>query len=189
MLGDLLMQWPIDLSPAYSRYSTTYQVDFDDFDAVQSNPKLGSILAGLDWPATLAPPSSPSPPTLDHFFLLPLVRLGYYKKLYAKLLKSTQEGRSDHVLLVNANAQIDGLIARCEEAKSRSVVLENGGTLPLSPSFRLEQPALPVKEEVTPEPAAAPVVDPQVGVAVAGPRSNERSSGESARVEDSSSSR
>lgn len=182
------MQWPIDLSPAYSRYSTTYQVDFDRFDAVQSNEKLGPILAGLDWPGTIARPASPSPPTLDQLFQLPLVRLGYYKKLYTKLLKSTQEGRSDHALLVNANEQIDRLICRCEEAKGRSVVLENGGTLPLTPSASFKLPRLPVQDSLS-EPVSAEAAPSPIGMALSGPASNDRSSGDSARVEDSSSSR
>lgn len=183
-LGDLLMRWITDLSPAYTRYSTTYQVDFDRYDPVQTNAKLGPVLSALHHPSTLPPAADSAPPTLDLLFSLPVVRLGYYKKLYTKLLRSTQEGRSDHALLTDANIQLDHLIARCDEAKARSVVLENGGTLPLktSPSPR-EQPR--IVEQRAPEPAAAP--GPQVGVALGGARSEERSSGESARVASSSS--
>lgn len=183
-LGDLLMRWITDLSPAYTRYSTTFQVDFDRYDPVQSNAKLGPILSALNHPSTLPPSVDSAPPSLDLLFSLPVVRLGYYKKLYTKLLRSTQEGRSDHALLTDANNQLDHLIARCEEAKARSVVLENGGTLPLktSPSLR-QQPR--VLEERAPEPAAAP--GPQVGVALGGPRSEERSSDESGRAASSSS--
>lgn len=183
------MRWITDLSPAYTRYSTTFQVDFDAYDAVQSNVKLGPILSALTWPNTLPlPPSSPdtASPSLDQLFLLPVVRLSYYKKLYTKLLKSTQEGRSDHALLLDANEQLDHLVARCEEAKSRSVVLENGGTLPLKLSPSLRKPAM--LEERLPEPEAAPApASASVGVALGGPRSEERSSGESGRAASSSS--
>ncbi|KAF7320401.1 hypothetical protein MKEN_00824900 [Mycena kentingensis (nom. inval.)] len=47
--------------------------------------------------------------TLDGLFLLPKARLKYYRKLYARLLKSTTPGRSDHRLLVGALDKLDRL--------------------------------------------------------------------------------
>lgn len=132
------MRWISDIEPAYSRYTTTFLTSFDAFPPVQSNPRLHEILATLSWPGTLPLPLPPVPadvdfplppstrtPSLDDFFQLPIVRLKYYKKLYAKLLKSTQEGRSDHVLLVGANERLDALLVKCELAMERSVVKEN----------------------------------------------------------------
>ncbi|GAA5999679.1 hypothetical protein JCM10207_005866 [Rhodosporidiobolus poonsookiae] len=121
-LGDLLMRWISDIEPAYTRYATTIQLDFDLYTPVQSNPKLGPILASLPFPASLPPPSQPEPVTLDRLFSLPLHRIKYYQRLYAKLLRSTQEGRSDHALLVSANEKLARLDALCDEGTQRSVV-------------------------------------------------------------------
>lgn len=121
------MRWITDLEPAYARYANTYQTSFDFFEPVQANPRLLPILHSLPWPATLLPPNpqrdgSETYVSLDVLFLLPTERLAYYKRLYARLLKSTQEGRSDHALLVAANERLDHLLELCEEAKTRSVV-------------------------------------------------------------------
>ncbi|KWU42010.1 hypothetical protein RHOSPDRAFT_21929 [Rhodotorula sp. JG-1b] len=120
-LGDLLMRWVDDIEPAYTRYATTYALDYDSFEPVQSNPNLAPILAQLDWPASL-PPSSQTGVSLDRLFELPLYRVQYYQRLYAKLLRSTQEGRSDHALLVSANEKLAHLESLCEQGKQRSVL-------------------------------------------------------------------
>ncbi|GAA5983766.1 hypothetical protein JCM10908_005916 [Rhodotorula pacifica] len=123
-LGDLLMRWVDDVEPAYTRYATTYALDYDSFDPVQSNGNLAPILAELEWPASL--PSQREREragvTLDRLFELPMYRVQYYQRLYAKLLRSTQEGRSDHALLVSANEKLAQLEALCEEGKGRSVL-------------------------------------------------------------------
>jgi hypothetical protein len=117
------MRWITDIEPAYSRYGSTLLLDFDSYPPVQSNPKLLPILSSLPWPGTL--PSSDqydsSLVTLDRLFELPVHRIKYYKKLYVKLLKSTQEGRSDHALLVTANEKLAKLEKLAEEGSSRSV--------------------------------------------------------------------
>ena len=48
-------------------------------------------------------------------FLLPKVRLKYYKKLYNRLLKSTTPGRSDHRLLIGALDKLDRLLSTLED--------------------------------------------------------------------------
>jgi hypothetical protein len=65
--------------------------------------------------------SLPDSPTIDSLFALPLERLHYYQKLYAKLLKSTQPGRSDHRLLVGANEKLDSLLIKGEASIERLV--------------------------------------------------------------------
>jgi hypothetical protein len=125
-LGDLLMRWITDIEPAYSRYGSTLLLDFDSYAPVQSNPKLAPILSSLPWPGTLPSfdqygLSSPQV-SLDVLFELPVHRIRYYKKLYAKLLRSTQEGRSDHALLVTANDKLAKLEKLAEEGKKRSVL-------------------------------------------------------------------
>lgn len=125
-LGDLLMRWIGDLEPAYTRYATNYRTGFDLFQPVQTNPKLGPILDALSWPATLAAPlSSSTPVTLDVLFSLPAERLVYYSKLYARLLKSTQEGRSDHALLVAANERLTALLGIVDDSRRLSVLPED----------------------------------------------------------------
>ncbi|GAA6043479.1 hypothetical protein JCM8097_000730 [Rhodosporidiobolus ruineniae] len=121
-LGDLLMRWISDIEPAYTRFATTYQLDYDSYSAVQSNPKLQPILDSLPYPPSLPPSDSSSAVTLDGLFSLPVHRVRYYQKLYAKLLRSTQEGRSDHALLVAANEKLARLEIACEEGKGRSVL-------------------------------------------------------------------
>lgn len=127
-LGDLLMRWISDIEPAYTRYATTISLDFDSYDPVQSNSKLAPILGSLPWPSSL-----PSPPsggdavvTMDRLFELPFYRVRYYQRLYAKLLRSTQEGRSDHALLVSANEKLAKLEELCEEGRNRSVLGPGG---------------------------------------------------------------
>ncbi|TNY23593.1 hypothetical protein DMC30DRAFT_347200, partial [Rhodotorula diobovata] len=121
-LGDLLMRWIDEIEPAYTRYAATLQSGYDTHAPVQSNPRLAPILASLPWPSTLpllsddpaaAPAPAPGPTvTLDALFALPVTRVGYYQRLYAKLLRSTQEGRSDHALLVSANDKLRRLAAQ-----------------------------------------------------------------------------
>jgi hypothetical protein len=66
--------------------------------------------------ATLPPPSASSTNlsspvwTLDELFLLPKGRLKYFKKLYGRLLKGTQPGRSDYKLLAGAAETLDKLL-------------------------------------------------------------------------------
>jgi hypothetical protein len=97
-----------DLEAPYTRYCTTYTTSFDTWDPVQSNPNLPAVLEELS--NNIDPPSGSDRWSLDLLFGLPRVRLKYYKKLYARLLKSTQAGRSDHKLLVGANEKLDDLL-------------------------------------------------------------------------------
>lgn len=186
------MRWITDLTPAYSRFSSNYQVDFDSFEPVQRNEKLGPILSSLEWPGTLPRSDTSASPTMDQLFSLPVHRIAYYKKLYTKLLKSTQPGRSDHKLLVNANDQLDRLANECREGKERSVVLMNGGPLPLRVPTEASLPPLPPpprnfhpQPELPKLPSSVEVDQDTVGNAT--PRSEERSSGDSRRMNSSAS--
>jgi hypothetical protein len=101
-----------DLEPAYAKYATDFLTGFDDWSAVTKNTILPGILQDI----TVSTP--PTPPlgqwSLDALFLLPYTRLRYYRKLYARLLRSTKEGRSDHRLLVVANQRLEGLVTQIE---------------------------------------------------------------------------
>lgn len=96
-----------DLEPAYGRYATVFMTGFDNYAPVAKNSTLPSILVDV------TAKSPPTPPleqwTLDSLFLLPYHRLRYYRKLYARLLQNTTEGRSDHRLLLAANQKLEGL--------------------------------------------------------------------------------
>jgi hypothetical protein len=103
-----------DLEGPYSKYCDAFATGFDQWDVIQNNTKLPPILAELS--TAIPPPPNTEPPiwTLDALFLLPRTRLKYYKKLYARLLKSTNPGRSDHRLLMNATETLDTLFVRAE---------------------------------------------------------------------------
>lgn len=101
-----------DLEPAYSKYATSYLTGFDNFQPILANQLLPAILIDI---SSSNPPSAPLEQwTLDALFLLPFARLRYYRKLYARLLRSTKEGRSDHRLLLVANQRLEGLVSQIE---------------------------------------------------------------------------
>lgn len=109
-----------DLETPYTNYCYKYCCGFDNWELVSSNTRLPSIIAAFS--TALPPPTSlitspDDPPlwTLDALFLLPKLRLKYYKKLYSRLLKSTVPGRSDHRLLVGALDKLDGLLDTLEQ--------------------------------------------------------------------------
>ena len=106
------MRWIDDLEPAYHKYSSTYLGGFDSFSGVTRNILLPDIL--LDISSSNPPPAPLEQWTLDALFLLPFTRLRYYRKLYARLLRSTKEGRSDHRLLVVANQRLEALVELVE---------------------------------------------------------------------------
>ncbi|KAL1409909.1 hypothetical protein Q8F55_003908 [Vanrija albida] len=136
-LGDLLMRWIDDLEPSYGRYGTIYLAGFDSYLPVSGNPALAPILDEV----TISCP--PSPPverwTLDALFILPYTRLRYYRKLYTRLLKNTQEGRSDHRLLANANERLETLIADVERRLELDVSEEDPATANAARGAAVEQ--------------------------------------------------
>lgn len=130
-LGDLLMRWIDDMESPYQRYCDNYFTDFDSWPTVQGNTKLPGLLeaasevAHADGTPVIYSDKKRKPGqvwTLDQLFGLPQTRLKYYKKLYARLLKSTQEGRSDHKLLVVANERLDDLLERSKNRISMSIL-------------------------------------------------------------------
>jgi len=112
-----------DLEPAYAKYASDFLTGFDSWSAVTKNTILPGILRDI----TISTP--PTPPlvewSLDALFLLPYTRLRYYRKLYARLLRSTKEGRSDHRLLVVANQRLEGLVNQTESRLEMDVTDED----------------------------------------------------------------
>ncbi|CAO1630238.1 unnamed protein product [Parajaminaea phylloscopi] len=130
-LGDLLMRWIDDLETPYCRYCENCFTDFDSWPAVQSNEGLKQLLLDVSAPTDAAgEPKTFSDKkrqpgdvwTLDSLFALPLLRLRYYKKLYGRLLKSTNPGRSDHRLLIGANEKLDELLSKSQRKISMGVL-------------------------------------------------------------------
>ncbi|CAD6903188.1 unnamed protein product [Tilletia controversa] len=131
-LGDLLMRWIDDLDGPYSRFCDNFFANFDNWPTVQSNARLPVLLTEVSRPP--ADGSAPvysdrkrqpdEPWTLDGLFALPHTRLKYYKKLYSRLLKSTQPGRSDHRLLILANEKLDELLERSKSRVTMSLLDE-----------------------------------------------------------------
>jgi hypothetical protein len=118
---------------------------------VQSNPKLAQVL--IDLSETIPTPPNVDPPvwTMDALFLLPRTRLKYYKKLYARLLKSTSPGRSDHKMLLSATETLDSLFAKVESRLDIMVGTEDpSGSGPLNNMSELERelpPPPPFKDD------------------------------------------
>ncbi|KAF8332387.1 uncharacterized protein EI90DRAFT_3055471 [Cantharellus anzutake] len=134
-LGDLLMRWIDDLQVPYTKYCDGFVTGFDEWEPVQSNANLHPVLIEV---SSTVPPSSISTTaddtwTLDALFLTPANRMKYYKKLYSRLLKSTQPGRSDHTMLLNANERLVQLLERLSSRTSLIVGSENEAPLPPPP--------------------------------------------------------
>ncbi|WFD26401.1 hypothetical protein MNAN1_001381 [Malassezia nana] len=169
-LGNLLMHWVDKLQPPYSQYVSTFVPHLNSLPSVQANLELPGILAQLskELPRSAAQPTW----TLDDFFELPLARLRFYKKLYSRLLRSTQPGRSDHELLANANRKLDLLVERAQQCKSLphtpgravegppSAAPPPFGTVssPLGPAEQAPPVRAPIRSPVRPPLAGRPLV-------------------------------
>ncbi|KAJ7492541.1 hypothetical protein FB451DRAFT_1022669 [Mycena latifolia] len=130
-LGDLLMRWIDDLEGPYTTYCSRFCSGFDDWEPVQSNTRLPSVMSSFSAtnpPPTWAIASDAETPvwTLDGLFLLPKARLKYYRKLYSRLLRSTTPGRSDHRLLVGALDKLDKLLDTLETREQIKVGVPQG---------------------------------------------------------------
>ena len=126
-----------DLEAPYAKYATSFLTGFDSWSAVTRNTILPGILQDI----TISTP--PTPPlqqwSLDALFLLPYTRLRYYRKLYARLLRSTKEGRSDHRLLVVANQRLEGLVNQTESRLETDVTDEDQDSPQNDPRASQEQ--------------------------------------------------
>ena len=124
-----------ELDGPYTTYCERYCTGFDAWEPVRNNTRLPEVLATFS--ANLPPPtptaSSADPDsqiwTLDELFLLPMGRLKYFKRLYGRLLKGTQPGRSDHKLLAEAAEKLEKLLAILD---ARAMVLA-GSSSPTDP--------------------------------------------------------
>ncbi|WVR04434.1 hypothetical protein IAU60_001437 [Kwoniella sp. DSM 27419] len=152
-LGDLLMRWIDDLEPAYRKYCTSFATGFDSWQPVTRNALLPGILAEISTSCAPIPPLTEW--SLDALFLLPYNRLRYYRKLYARLLRSTKEGRSDHRLLVVANQRLEALVSEVEGRLEMDVSEEDdhaggaSGSAPASNGERSREQSWAEKERIS----------------------------------------
>lgn len=165
-LGNLLMHWVDKLQPPYSQYLHAFVPRLNALPSVQANTELKDILAQLskELPRSAAEPTW----TLDDFFELPLARLRFYKKLYGRLLRSTQPGRSDHELLASANQKLDILVERAQQCKTTAPSLRPGpptgtpslvhagGPPPSYETLHQAPPPAPAQRAPIPPPVARP---------------------------------
>ncbi|TYJ51547.1 hypothetical protein B9479_007875 [Cryptococcus floricola] len=131
VLGDLLMRWIGDLEPAYRSYASNFLTGFDSYPPVRTNSALSNILIEISASSTPVPPLNTW--SLDSLFVLPYTRLRYYRKLYARLLRSTKKGRSDHQLLMVATEKLDRLVETVESRLEIEVGDSDGILAPPEP--------------------------------------------------------
>jgi len=128
---------------------------FDSYAPILRNTLLPGILADI---SGMSPPPPPLTAwSLDALFILPYSRLRYYRKLYARLLRSTKEGRSDHRLLVVANQRLDGLVSQTESRLEMDVNEEESVDLPAATENGIQsrEPSWPANERVSRTSSAA----------------------------------
>jgi hypothetical protein len=167
-----------DLEPPYSRYASVYLSGFDDWEPITSNRKLPIVLSEftISHPSPTAEAASDTVWTLDALLALPRARLKYYKRLYGRLLKSTNSGRSDFQLLLAANEKLDQMMNLVE---TRSTIRAGGEAFQSQHTRSPEIGNSQVKVEASsPQPPTlnekpAPDVLPQT-IAVSNTESSER---------------
>lgn len=102
---------------------------------MRNNTRLPDVLAtfSANLPPPTASPDDPNPRiwTLDELFLLPMRRLKYFKKLYGRLLKGTQPGRSNHKLLADAAEKLDKLLTTLD-ARATILAGSSSPTVPIA---------------------------------------------------------
>ena len=120
---------------------------FDSYPTVTRNALLPNIL--LDISASIPPTPPLSRWSLDALFILPYARLRYYRKLYARLLRSTKEGRSDHRLV--ASQRLEALVVEVEARLEVDIGEEDRLEPSLSGSSgdRSREPSWQVNERVS----------------------------------------
>ncbi|WFD07199.1 hypothetical protein MVES1_002558 [Malassezia vespertilionis] len=114
-LGSLLMQWVDKLQTPYTRFCSVRVHGLDALPNIQQNKELFRILSQV---TAEIPPTNGGVWTLDALFDLPIARIGFYKKFYARLLRNTEHGRSDHALLQSANEKLDNIFLLAQQRAS-----------------------------------------------------------------------
>ncbi|RIA95246.1 hypothetical protein C1645_734218 [Glomus cerebriforme] len=126
-LGETLLIWIDDMDDPYTNYIENFKLGFDLIPEIEENLYLQQILNDIS-------AEKNQPVSLDYFFDMPLKRLHYYKKLYMRLYRTTEPGRSDNGLLLAANKRIDRLLELEKEIKSSNKIKEVGSFMAKLPA-------------------------------------------------------
>ncbi|KAF0445502.1 GEF1 protein [Gigaspora margarita] len=150
VLGDALMAWVDEMEEPYKNYCQKPRQGFNKREDIEENLVLQQTLNDIS-------AENNQPVSLDYFFDIPIKRLHYYKKLYMRLFKSTEPGRSDHIILASANERIDQIIKLEKQVKqsylknpinSSQRLYPTVPTPSLSPSPSVEERAVtPTKDQ------------------------------------------
>ncbi|CAG8671989.1 20158_t:CDS:10, partial [Cetraspora pellucida] len=146
-LGDTLVGWVDEMEEPYTNYCRKYRQGFDDRKDIEENLVLQQTLNDIS-------AENNQPVSLDYFFDIPMKRIHYYKKLYMRLFKSTEPGRSDHIILASANERLDLLInleKQVKESNLKDPIITSQKLYHTVPSHLVEERAItPNKDQVFP---------------------------------------
>ncbi|CAG8478043.1 27364_t:CDS:10 [Dentiscutata erythropus] len=134
-LGDALMAWVDEMEEPYKNYCQKYRQGFDRRQDIEENLVLQQTLNDIS-------AENNQPVSLDYFFDIPIKRLHYYKKLYMRLFKSTEPGRSDHTILASANERLDQIINIEKQVKESYLKNPINNTQKLYPTVPSPSPSV-----------------------------------------------
>ncbi|KAF9928653.1 hypothetical protein BGZ65_006151, partial [Modicella reniformis] len=146
-LGVVLI-WFVDVMEApYSNYCRTHVPHLDNWPEIINNSRLQNILSEIA-------AEQMQHVTLDSFLMKPIDRLHYYRRLYMRLLDSSERGNPDFNTLEAAFMRVDTIL--------RLVTVDVPGTSnhPASPSLsgvssmsalRSALPSPPIKDQTSPK--------------------------------------
>ncbi|KAF9083180.1 hypothetical protein BGX23_011713 [Mortierella sp. AD031] len=102
-LGSVLMWFVDSMETAYSNYCRNHVPHFDNWPEIINNTRLQDILTAIA-------AEQVQHVTLDSFLMKPIDRLHYYRRLYMRLLDSSERGKPDFDALEAAFMRIDTIL-------------------------------------------------------------------------------
>ncbi|KAI7819961.1 hypothetical protein BC939DRAFT_246783 [Gamsiella multidivaricata] len=102
-LGSVLMWFVDSMETSYSNFCRNHVPHFDNWPEIMNNSRLQDILAEIA-------AEQVQHVTLDTFLMKPIDRLHYYRRLYMRLLDSSERGKPDFDALEAAFMRIDTIL-------------------------------------------------------------------------------
>ncbi|KAG0212979.1 hypothetical protein BGX28_005220 [Mortierella sp. GBA30] len=102
-LGSVLMWFVDSMEAPYSNFCRNHVPHFDDWPEIINNTRLQDILQTIAIEKV-------QHTTLDSFLMKPIERLHYYRRLYMRLLESSERGKPDFDALEAAFMRIDTIL-------------------------------------------------------------------------------
>ncbi|CAO3567444.1 unnamed protein product [Mortierella alpina] len=102
-LGGVLMWFADQMEAPYSNFCRNHVPHFDDWPEILNNTRLQDILQTIAIEKV-------QHTTLDSFLMKPIERLHYYRRLYMRLLDSSERGNPDFDALESAFMRIDTIL-------------------------------------------------------------------------------